>query len=57
MEGVVGSHSRRDLSNGAEVLLDGAFPGWVAPRGHKADSHLLSEHLDEWNGVIDALEI
>ena len=57
MEGVVGPHRGRYLSDGAEVLLDGAFPGWVVPRGQKADSHSLSEHSEEWNVIIDALEV
>ena len=57
VSGVVGPHRVKYMSDLAEVLLDGALPGGVAPDGQKSSVHALSENLEERNGIIDALEV
>jgi hypothetical protein len=54
--GVLGPHAGKDLGQGAKVLLHGPLAYWTAVSGKLANADLVGEHLEERDGILDAVE-
>jgi hypothetical protein len=54
--GIRGPHAGEDLGHGAKVLLHGPLAYWTAVGGKLADADLVGEHLEEQDGILDAIE-
>jgi hypothetical protein len=54
--GIWGPHTGKDLSHGAKVLLHGPLAYWPAVGGKVACADLVGEHLEERDGIVDAVE-
>jgi hypothetical protein len=54
--GVRGPHAGEDLGHGAKVLLHGPLANGLAVGGKLSRADFVSEHLEQGDGVVDAVE-